>query len=184
LTVRDLEASRRFYETIVGLQVEDADADALYFRAMEERNHHSLVLRRGAEAAAQRLGFKVASEEDLDRAYAFFTQRQLPADFVDVPYQGRTLHATDAFGAPLELYFKMEPRERILQQYGRYAGCHPQRLDHFNLYATDVQASVDFYASLGFRLTEYSESEAPEPRIAAAWMHRKGGVHDVATCAT
>ena len=56
LTARDLEASRRFYET-VGLQVEDADSDALYFRAMEERNHHSLVLRRGAEPAAERLGF-------------------------------------------------------------------------------------------------------------------------------
>ena len=33
---------------------------------------------------------------------------------------------------------------------------------------------------LGFRLTEYAESDEPEPKIAAAWMHRKGGVHDVA----
>jgi catechol 2,3-dioxygenase len=74
----------------------------------------------------------------------------------------------------------MESRERILQHYGRYAGCHPQRIDHFNLFVRDVQAAVDFYATLGFRLTEYSESEEPEPRIAAAWMHRKGGVHDVA----
>ena len=54
------------------------------------------------------------------------------------------------------------------------------RIDHFNLYARDVQASVDFYAALGFRLTEYAESDPPEPKIAAAWMHRKGGVHDIA----
>ena len=39
---------------------------------------------------------------------------------------------------------------------------------------------MDFYAGLGFRLTEYAESDGAEPRIAAAWMHRKGGVHDVA----
>src|SRR5688572_3057988 len=77
LTVRDLEASRRFYEGIVGLQVEDAGGDALYLRAMEERNHHSLVLKHGSEPAAERLGFKVGSEADLDRAYAFFKERQL-----------------------------------------------------------------------------------------------------------
>src|SRR5262249_37783951 len=144
LTVRDLEASRRFYET-VGLQVEDACQDALYFRAMEERNHHSLVLRRGAEPAAERLGFKVGSEEDLARAFTFCKERQLPAEFVEVPYQGRTLHASDVTGTPLELYFKMESRERILQRYGRYAGCHPQRIDHFNLFVRDPQAAVDFY---------------------------------------
>ena len=46
--------------------------------------------------------------------------------------------------------------------------------------ARDVQASIDFYAALGFRLTEYTESDDAEPRIAAAWMHRKGGVHDLA----
>src|SRR5262245_2872700 len=154
LTVRDLEASQRFYADILGLQVEDKDEQALYLRAMEERNHHSLVLKRGREPAAERLGFKVGSEEDLDGPHAFFKERQLPAALVEVPYQGRTLHAADAQGNALELYFTMERRERILQQYGRYAGCHPQRIDHVNLFARDVQASVDFYAELGFRLTE------------------------------
>lgn len=180
LRVCDLAASRAFYEDTIGLQVEDVDNDALYLRAMEERNHHSLVLKRGAEPVAERLGFKVGSEEDLDHAFTFFRERQLPAEFVEVPYQGRTLHATDAQGNPLELYFKMEARERILQHYGRYTGCQPQRIDHFNLFAPDVQAAVDFYAALGFRLTEYAESDDAEPRIAAAWLHRKGSVHDIA----
>lgn len=180
LTVRDLEASRAFYERTIGLRVEDSDQSTLYLRGMEERNHHSLVLKRGPEPAVERLGFKLASEEDLDRAYAFFRRSQLPAEFVEVPYQGRTLHAADTQGNPLELTFKFDQAERILQQYGHYAGCHPQRIDHFNFFARDVQAAIEFYASLGFRLTEYSESDDPEPKIAAAWMHRKGGVHDVA----
>jgi catechol 2,3-dioxygenase len=180
LTVRDLEASRAFYERAIGLKVEHADKGALYFRGMEERNHHSLVLKQGAEPAAQRLGFKMGSEDDLDRAAAFFKERQLPAKFVEVPFQGRTLHAADAQGNPLELYFKMDQGERILQQYGHYAGCHPQRFDHFNVFTPDPQASIEFYASLGFRLTEYAESDDAVPRIAAAWMHRKGGVHDMA----
>ena len=180
LTVRDLEASRAFYERTIGLKVEHADAGALYLRGMEERNHHSLVLKKGPKPVAERLGFKVGSEDDLDRAYAFFRRSQLPAEFVEVPFQGRTLHAADTQGNPLELTFKIDQAERMLQQYGRYAGCHPQRIDHFNFFARDVQSTVEFYASLGFRLTEYSESDDPDPKIAAAWMHRKGGVHDVA----
>jgi catechol 2,3-dioxygenase len=180
LTVRDLEASRAFYERTIGLKVEDADRNALYLRGMEERNHHSLVLKKGPEPLAERLGFKVASEEDLDRAYVFFQRSQLPAEFVDVPFQGRTLHTVDSQGNPLELTFKIDQAERILQQYGYYRGCHPQRIDHFNFFARDVQALIEFYASVGFRLTEYAESDDAQPRIAAAWMHRKGGVHDVA----
>src|SRR5262245_54315749 len=94
LQVRDLDASRRFYETTIGLEVEHADSDTLYLRGMEERNHHSLVLKRGSQTVAERLGFKVGSEADLDRAQAFFAERQLPTTFVEVPFQGRTLHAT------------------------------------------------------------------------------------------
>lgn len=180
LAVRDLDASRRFYADTIGLKVEASDKGALYLRGMEERNHHSLVLKQGPEPLAERLGLKVGCEEDLDRAHTFFKQRQLPAEFVEVPFQGRTLHAADSQGNPLELYFKMDQAERILQQYGHYRGCHPQRIDHCNLFARDVQASIEFYAALGFRLTEYAESDDAVPKVAAAWMHRKGGVHDLA----
>ena len=168
LQVCDLDASRRFYETTIGLEVEHADSDALYLRGMEERNHHSLVLKRGPRPVAERLGFKVASEADLDRAQAFFAERQLPAKFIEVPFQGRTLHATDGDGNRIELYFKMDQAERILQQYGKYRGCHPQRIDHFNFFTRDVQASVDFYASLGFRLTNTRRAMTPtrnSPRL-------------------
>jgi catechol 2,3-dioxygenase len=81
---------------------------------------------------------------------------------------------------PIELYATMEKRERLLQKYDRYKGAHPMRLDHFNVFAPDVQGAMDFYAALGFRLTEYAEEDGPDGRIAAAWMHRKGNVHDLA----
>ena len=181
LRVRDLSASRRYYEDIIGLHVEHADGQAVYLRGMEERNHHSLVLRVGDEPKAERLGFKVASEADLDKAYEFFAERGLPAAFVnDVPFQGRTLHAADPQGNPLEFCFAFARAERLLQQYGLYRGCHPQRFDHINVFSPDVQGAVDFYAALGFRLTEYTETEGASPEIAAAWMHRKGSVHDIA----
>ena len=180
LAVTDLARSRAFHGDTLGLHVEDETKDAIYLRGVEERQHHSLVLRKAATAEAHHLGFKVASEEDLEKAAHFFKARGLKHAFVERPYQGRTLEAVDPFGVPLELYFKMENRERLLQKYAAYRGVQPQRLDHFNVFAPDVQGQMDFYASLGFRLTEYSEEDGPGGRVAAAWMHRKGNVHDFA----
>ena len=86
--MRDLAASRRYYEEIIGLHVEHAAKDALYLRGLEERNHHSLVLKVDSEPVVERLGFKIASEADLDKAYEHFSRPGVPARFVnDVPFQ-------------------------------------------------------------------------------------------------
>ncbi|MEM7424737.1 MAG: 3,4-dihydroxyphenylacetate 2,3-dioxygenase [Pseudomonadota bacterium] len=180
LDVTDLERSRVFYEEAIGLHVEDASADTLWLRGVEERNHHSLVLRRAAVPSCQRLGFKVGSEEDLERAEQHFASRGAACTFVDQPYQGRTLQVNDPSGMPLEFCFRFDQSPRLLQKYAHYKGCHPQRLDHFNCFSPDVQGSVDFYNGLGFRTTEYTEADGDDPAIWAAWMHRKGNVHDMA----
>jgi len=180
LGVADPGRSRAFYETTLGLHLEAEEEGRIYFRGVEERQHHSLVLVGADAPACEALGFKLASEEDLERAAAFCRQRGLRHRFVDAPFQGRTLRVTDPFGIPLELYASMERVERLLQQYGHYRGVHPQRLDHFNVFAPEVQDAIDFYAELGFRLTEYAEEDGEGGRIAAAWMHRKGNVHDLA----
>jgi catechol 2,3-dioxygenase len=44
--VRDLSRSREFYTQVLGLVVSDEDRDTLYLRGVEERSHHSLVLKR------------------------------------------------------------------------------------------------------------------------------------------
>jgi catechol 2,3-dioxygenase len=179
LGVTDLAHSRAFYEGTLGLHVEDAAADAIYLRGVEERQHHSLVLKKQSEPLAHALGFKLASEEDLDKAARFFKSKDIEHAFVERPFQGRTLAAVDPLGMPVELYFTMETRERLLQQYAHHKGVHPQRLDHFNVFAPDVQGAMNFYVSLGFRLTEYAQEDGQQGRIAAAWLHRKGNVHDL-----
>ena len=135
------------------------EPDALYLRAIEERNHHSIVLRGAKSRRAHALGFKVASEDDLDRAAAWFKRRNLPTAFPDVPYQGRTLRTADITGMPLDFYFKMDQGERMLQRYAAHQGARIQRIDHINCFTPDVQASYDFYTELGFRLTEYTETD-------------------------
>src|SRR5437868_2712148 len=149
-------------------------------RAVEERNHHSIVLRKGKEAAAHALGFKVASDDDLDRAADWLKRRNLPTAFPDVPHQGRTLRTADITGMPLEFYFKMVQGERMLQRYAAHLGARIQRIDHINCFTPDVQKSYDFYTELGFRLSETTETEGPNGKLWAVWLHRKGNVHDLA----
>src|SRR6184192_1277422 len=73
LTVSDLAASRNFYVDLLGVA---------------EACHHSLVLKRGSgEPQAERVGMRVFSEEDLEKAKAFFDKAGLPAEWVEVPHQ-------------------------------------------------------------------------------------------------
>ena len=69
LGVADIARSAAFYVDCLGYVVSEQSANALYLRGVEERNHHSIVLRKGTPDVSA-LGFKVASEEDLDRAHA------------------------------------------------------------------------------------------------------------------
>src|SRR3984957_1183891 len=113
LDVVDLNASRAFYENAIGLHVEDHDDKAVYLRGVEEHQHHSLVLRKAANAACHRLGFKVGNEGDLDSAAAFFSENGIACAFAEQPFQGRTLQFTDPFGFQIELYASMERRPHL-----------------------------------------------------------------------
>ena len=180
LGVRDLARARAFYVDCLGLLATDETADTLYLRGVEERNHHSIVLRQVREPAAAALGFKVASEEDIDRGAAWFQAQNLPVSFPELPHQGRTLRTADTFGMPLDFYFKMDRAPSMLQRYAAHQGARIQRIDHLNCFTPDVQVSYDFYHGLGFRLTEYTETEDDDAQLWAVWMHRKGNVHDLA----
>jgi catechol 2,3-dioxygenase len=178
--VRDLSRARAFYVDCLGYLVSDESANTLHLRAVEERNHHSLVLHRTKEPTAVAIGFKLASEGDIDHAATWFRARNLPVSFPEVPHQGRTLRTADPTGMPLDFYFRMDQSERMLQRYSAYKGARIQRIDHINCFTPNVQQSYDFYTELGFHLTEYTETDGRDPKLWAVWLQRKGNVHDLA----
>jgi catechol 2,3-dioxygenase len=177
--VPDLKRSRAFYVDLLGLQVTGETEEALYLRAMEERGHHCLALIRGERTEVEVVGFKVLTDEDLDKAAMFFAARGLPVQWLEIPFQGRTLRTTDPQGMPIEFYHRMDRLPPIHQKYALYRGARALRIDHCNCFSYDVDAAVEFYNSIGFRLTEYTATE-DAGALWAAWMHRKGGVHDIA----
>ncbi len=177
--VTDLARSREFYVDLLGLQVTHEEPGVLYLRAMEERGHHSIALVQVEKAEIGVLGFRLHGDSDLYTAAAWFAREGLPVAWVERPFMGRVVRTRDPWGVPLEFYVKMDRLEPIHQKYGLYRGVKALRIDHFNLFSADVDAQVAFYNRLGFRTTEYTED--PESgKCWAVWMHRKGGVHDIA----
>ena len=65
--VSDLARARDFYVDVVGLFETESDADHVYLRAIEDREHHSVVLTRSPSPGIGHFSFRVSCAEDLDR---------------------------------------------------------------------------------------------------------------------
>lgn len=181
--VSDLERSRAFYVDILGFVETERTPDALYLRGLEERTHHSLVLRLADSPGAGRLGFRVENDDDLHRLERYCADNELDYRWVDAGResgQGAALRVQAPQGLPLEFFAAMDPADRMLQRFDRYTGAQIMRFDHFNCQVTDVDAAYEWYAAaLGFGCSEYTAGETPGS-IWAAWLQRKGNVHDLA----
>ena len=126
LTARDLDATQAFYCDMLGLILSRRDPDALYLRGIEERSHHSLVFRKSDKPpVCERIGLRVLTEDDLDRAAQYFGENGFHATFVERPYQGRTLHVDDSIGTPLEFCAVMDDLPTNLQKFELYKGASP-----------------------------------------------------------
>jgi catechol 2,3-dioxygenase len=182
LQVADLDASRAFYEEVIGLAVTESDSDTLYLRGVEERCHHSLVLRRTTRSplACERIGFRVATDDDLDRGQSFFASRGLEAAFAEVPNQGRTLRVRDAGRLALEFCAHMPTRSRQVAELGSHRGAAAARIDHVQAHVRDIVAAAALYAELGFRVSEYASADGTaDTAFRSIFLARKGNANDI-----
>ena len=181
--VTDLARARAFYVDVLGFVETERHPDALYLRGYEERDHHSLVLRRAASPGCGHLAYRVAAEDDLDRLEALCRQDGLPVRWVHEleAGQGRALRVQDPAGLPVEFFHHIERVDRLLQRYDLYRGGFVMRVDHFNCLVPDVAPAARWYQkALGFGCSEYTESGEAPPQLWAIWLHRKQNVHDLA----
>ncbi len=186
LRVTDLQASEHFYSELLGMIVSARSDDALYLRGWEERQHHSLILRRAPVAAVARIGFRVRAEQDLDLVGEHFADQGLTARWIDQgsdPGMGRSLRVWDPFGYPLEFFYAIEQFEPQHQRFDLHRGAPILRFDHLNLHSPRIEDTFRFWLSLGFRCSEYISTDGEDERMTGAWLLRKPTVHDVALTA-
>ncbi|MFC0524528.1 3,4-dihydroxyphenylacetate 2,3-dioxygenase [Pontibacillus salicampi] len=180
LHVKDLNASRVFYDALGFIETE-VDEHSIYYRGLEEHVHHSLVLKQAPEPAVEVISYKMMSEEDVDRLASHFVAKGYDVKWMEEGSQtalGRSFRIQDISGIPVEFFATMKTVDRMLQRFEHYKGARVQRIDHFNCMVPDVQRAYNFYVEeLGFRCSEYTSDDES---IWAAWLHRKPSVHDVA----
>jgi len=180
--VTDLGRARAFYVDLLGFVESEQEGDRLYLRGYEERDHHSLVLRRASSPGVGHIAFRVASEEDLDRLEHLHRRHGLPVRWVhEEAGQGRALRVQDPAGLPVEFYHQIDQVERLLHRYDLYRGAFVMRVDHFNCQVPDVVVAARWYQKeLGLGCSEYFESADDPPQLWGIWLHRKQNVHDLA----
>jgi catechol 2,3-dioxygenase len=178
--VKDLAESLRFYTEVLGFVVSDQDADTAYLRGIEESCHHSIVLMRSDDApAAECVGMRVASEEDLHRAHKHFPAVGGTAKFVERPYQGLSLMTTFAPGAPpIELCSGMPVVPRLLNNFPAQKGGRVLRLDHYQCVVSDVPGMFARCMELGFRPSKYT-TDVESGKLLSAFLTRKNNPHDL-----
>src|SRR5262245_8685537 len=105
--VTDLERARDFYVDLLGLHETERDADRIYLRTIENREHHCITLRRAPSAGVGSIAFKVATPDDLDILERRFGELDLPTKWLQRGERlglGPTLRVRDPLGFPIEFY--------------------------------------------------------------------------------
>ena len=165
--VSDLARARDFYVDVVGLFETESDTDHVYLRAIEDREHHSVVLTRSPSPAS-------AISASAFPARKTWTAWRTSSPAWACPCAGwrparnaaAALRVQDPFGFQVEYYAHMEQAPWLLQQYHLHRHGCPTRLDHLNVLMPDAQAGFDWYTrELGFYCSEFTASAPPEERV-------------------
>jgi len=181
LTSEDLDATRFFYESGLGLEVTFQDSERLALRAIEETSKVSLLFEKTHNAGpglCRSIGYRIYTDDELHCAYEWFNARGVAAEFVDRPFQGLTLRIIDPVGVPIEFCASMDQEPNRMRQFHTHAGGKLAFLDHVQIATHDVQTAYEFYNELGFRLTEYTATDGAD-ELWGVWLKRKNNTQDV-----
>ena len=181
LTSKDLDKTRYFYETGLGLEITFHDKDFLCMRAIEETSNHSIIFERNKTDTAsicRRIGYRVYNQEDLNKAQNYFNSIGHKTEFVERPFQGNTLQLLDGIGTPIEFCATMDQKKSRMQDFQHHSGGKLVFLDHIQIICPDVPKVYEWYNNLGFRLAEYTANDGTDD-MWGVWLKRKNNTQDV-----
>lgn len=191
IRVLDMKEATHFYGEVLGLIETGRDSfGRVYYRAWDEIEHNSIILREADSAGMDFMGFKVDSEASLDRleadvrAYGIPTER-IPAG--DLLQTGERVRFQIPSGHLIELY--AEKARLSTPQSGNNPppwnpeaerGIAPIRFDHALLYGPDIEKVQDLFVNvLGFHTSEQIMLEDGKTQL-AIFMACSSKAHDIA----
>ena len=148
----DVEKQVAYYTDILGLTLVAKDKAAAYLASTVD--HHSIVLKNGAQAQCVRLGFQIAPDADLGEF-----EKQVNAKGV------KTARKQDPEPSIAEMVTFEDPKGTVMEVFkrGEFAeqrfpntGIVPHKLGHVAFHVTDVKGVTNFYCDvLGFRVSDW-----------------------------
>ncbi|WP_231568414.1 catechol 2,3-dioxygenase [Novosphingobium malaysiense] len=165
IKVLDLDEAVHFYTNVLGMLETGRDSfGRVYFKAWDERDHNSLVLRQSDRAGLDFFGFKVRDEASLDklesnlRAWGISTERVAAGEMLAT---GERVRFESPSGHLLELYAE---KKHVGTPMGNrnpdpwpqgLKGIAPIRMDHSFLAGGDVAKTEKLFTEvLDFYVTE------------------------------
>ena len=190
LRVLDLQESVKFYTDVLGLVETARDAQGrVYFKAWDERDHNSLIIRQADKAGMDFMAFKVDSEASLEkfdadlRAYGVKTERIPAGELLEtgerVRFELPTGHLIELYVAKSDVgngqsYVNPDAWTPLAEH-----GIAPTRMDHALLYGPNIEEAQKILVDiLGFFLVEHVEIE--ENNDLAIWLSCSTKAHDIA----
>ena len=191
LRVLDLDEACKFYGDVLGLVETGRDAQGrVYYKAWDERDHNSVILRQEDRAGIDFFGFKVDSKASLDKfdrdlqAYGLKTERIPAGDLLET---GERVRFEIPTGHQIELYADKTDVGNGMAYLNPEAwtpqaekGIAPIRLDHCLLYGPDIDGAREIFTKvLGFYLVEHVVLEDGKTDL-AIWLSCSIKAHDIA----
>jgi catechol 2,3-dioxygenase-like lactoylglutathione lyase family enzyme len=148
----DIDKQVEYYTEILGLNLVEKDKDAVYLT--NANDHHSVVLRKGAQPTCTHIGFQIAPDVDLGdfekqvQAQGIKTQRKKDAE----PSISEMVTFEDPKGTVMQVFKPGKPSGKKFQS----KGIVPHKLGHVAFHVTDVKGVTKFYCDvLGFRESDW-----------------------------
>jgi catechol 2,3-dioxygenase-like lactoylglutathione lyase family enzyme len=148
----DVDKQIEYYTEILGLALVERDKDAAYLASTVD--HHSVVLRKGAEARCVRIGFEIGPDDDLGgfeqqvRGKGIKTERRKDPE----PTIAEVVTFADPKGTIMEVF----KRGEFTGQRFQTKGVVPHKLGHVAFHVSEVKKVTDFYCDvLGFRVSDW-----------------------------
>ncbi len=191
LRVLDLEQGINHYKNVLGLVETGRDAQGrVYFKAWDEREHNSVLIREAEEAGVDFFAFKVADKATLDKldadlkAFGLTTERIPAGEMLEtgerVRFQIPSGHAIELYAEKTDVgngqpYVNPDPWIPDAER-----GIAPTRMDHCLLYGPDIEKVQEIFEKvLGFFLVEHVVMEDGKTDL-AIWLSCSTKAHDIA----
>lgn len=157
LRVMDMDAARDHYGRCIGLiEVMEDDLGQVYYKAWDEHDHHSLVLRQADSPGIDYFAFKVSDEaalvdlEDKVRNFGLSIERIEAGVY---PKSGRRIQFVLPSGHTMQLYAEKEQlgntlgyrNPGVIPDEGVIRGMRPVRLDHCLLGGIDLDKNIELF---------------------------------------